>query len=146
MLRKFFLVVVVCVFLEKPRTRFSLRLWYLVTKLKSMQYLHVYSVTARLRDRYFEFLKLKTWSGKRKFLNFSKMVVVSMIHCLYSNPLMFFIWPWQHHFWSSVGQCFVAMETFHYEYIQPGLYWDGPSLHVTATWFVFFVEVMKSLS
>jgi len=38
------------------------------------------------------------------------------------------------------------METFHYEYTQPGLYWDGPSLHVTAIWFVFFVDVMKSLS
>lgn len=114
--------------------------------IKIHAYLQVYSVTARRRDRNFEFRKQKNMEWKNKILNFSKMVVVSTIHCLYSNPLVFFIWPWQHHFWSFVRQCFVAMETFHYEYTQPGWYWDGPSLHVTATWFMFFVEVMKSLS
>jgi len=139
---KFFLLVTACVFFRQTPYAFWSSFLVLSHTIKIHGNLQVYSVTAWRKDRNFEFRKQKTWSEKKN-LNFSKMVVVSMINCLYSNPLMCFIRPWQHHFWSFVGQCFVAMETFRYEYTQPGLYWNGPSLHVTASWFVFLQKLWR---
>jgi hypothetical protein len=111
---KYILNIIAWVFFTKTRpcvrNPYSILRVILFKYTKNLQQVLILDCRCVISDLNLKSLKLKLHStAKTRWQLLFDKLATNMINCPYSNPVMSFIWPWYHHFWSFCWVMFLLL-------------------------------------